>query len=406
MDERIKVLVIEDEDAARIQLAKAIKKEGYDVLQAENGEVGMEVFQKEDPLIIVTDIKMPKVSGLEVLERVKKISPNTQKILITAFGEVDTAITAIREGVLDYIKKPIDLDQLSVALGRAKEVLADQEELKLFPSILLAEDETETRERLAKVLTKEGYKVHAACDGEEALALFLEHKIDVLLTDIRMPKKTGLEALSEMRAISEDFEAIVLTGYGDEASVIEALRLGAINFIKKPIDLEQMGLIVEKALEKLNLHRSLNYRKRELQLKHELITRITSKGIVINPVEKTDESNLNFMHLLLNALPLDFVVFTKDLDILHMNDQFAAQFDYSPEKIDEKFLGQMDRFGIKDLSLDVLKEKFDKALNSDTAEIETIKFEKYAFLTILAIKLYKEKKECKVVLMVIRGQRG
>ena len=90
--EDCKVLIMEDDESARIMLARVIKKEGFTVFTAENGRVGLEIFRNENPLIVVSDLKMPEMSGLEALKEIKKISPRAQFILMTAFGEVDTAI--------------------------------------------------------------------------------------------------------------------------------------------------------------------------------------------------------------------------------------------------------------------------------------------------------------------------
>ncbi|MBW1839292.1 MAG: response regulator, partial [Deltaproteobacteria bacterium] len=98
--ETIKVLLIEDEKIPREQLAKVIRKEGFEVLTAENGRVGLDVFKKELPEIVVTDVKMPDVDGLEVMHTVRRFSKNIQIILITAFGETDTVVAALREWAL------------------------------------------------------------------------------------------------------------------------------------------------------------------------------------------------------------------------------------------------------------------------------------------------------------------
>jgi len=273
-----KVLLLEDDDAARNLLARAIKKEGYTVLSAENGRIGMEIFEKEKPQIIISDLKMPEMSGLEVLKNVKKISPTTQFILMTAFGDLDTAIEALKEGALDYIKKPIELDLVNVALGRAKERIAEEDKYyAFFPNILIAEDDETTRLMLTRVLTKEGWKVIEAVDGEQAISVFQQNKIDIVLTDLKMPKLDGLSALHEMRKINQDFESIIITGFGDESSAIKAMHEGAMNFLKKPIDLENLAVLIEKAIEKLNLTRSLKYRTREVELANQIITNIIEK---------------------------------------------------------------------------------------------------------------------------------
>lgn len=275
--EKYGVLIIEDEESQRKQLAKIVHKEGFEVITAENGRMGLEMFEKNHPDIILTDLRMPEIDGMEVVHRIKRSTPHVQVILVTAFGDSNTVITALREGVLDYLKKPLDLELLSIVLGKAKEKVAGYKKAASCPILLIVEDEESARVRLHKVLEKEGWVIFEARDGEEAIAVFGRTKIDIVLLDIQMPKKGGLQALQEMREISDDFEVIVFTGYGDESTVVQAMRGGAINFIKKPVDLDQLTLLVEKAFEKLKISRTLKYRTHELELTDEVIAELSAK---------------------------------------------------------------------------------------------------------------------------------
>lgn len=163
-----KVLIVEDDAATREKLAEIIKKEGFEVTTAGDGKEGLKTFKKDPADIVITDLKMPHIEGLEVMHATKRLSPNCEFIVVTAYGETDTAISALREGALDYLEKPLDLGQLMTALGRAKERIAERGKAPFFPNVLLAEDEDSTREHLARELEKEGWKVIQARDGEEA----------------------------------------------------------------------------------------------------------------------------------------------------------------------------------------------------------------------------------------------
>ena len=122
--EECRVLIIEDDESARIRLAREITKEGFSVMTAENGRVGLETFNRELPHIVLSDLKMPEMSGMEVLKKIKQVSPLTPFILMSSYGEMDTVIEALREKAFDYIRKPIELDLLLQILQRAKEEAA------------------------------------------------------------------------------------------------------------------------------------------------------------------------------------------------------------------------------------------------------------------------------------------
>lgn len=405
MEERYKVMIIEDEASARKMLAKAVTKEGFDVVTAGNGREGLEMFEKESPEIVISDLKMPEVGGLEVMRKLKESVRNVQFILVTAFGETDTAIMALNEGALDYIKKPIDLDLLAVTLGRAKEKVSEYRKIIHYPCILLAEDDKATRERLSKVLGKEPFKVIVASDGQEAMELFDRNKVDVALLDIKMPKKDGLSALHDMRKETEDFEAIILTGYGDETSAIQALRDGAANFIKKPIDIEQLSVIVNKAIEGLTLKRALRYRTREVELAREVILRLTASQELVIDMRKPDEKSWGFAASLLGAVPIAIAAINEKMEFEYINQNLINVLEEKPKVIDKKFVEGLSRIGIADMTYDSLTSAVKNILSKKAGEVESVETGKYSFILMTPITVVREKKKDNLVLMVLRGER-
>lgn len=402
-----KVLLIEDEEVARKALAKVIEKEGWQVITAKDGEEGLELFKREQPEVVITDLRLPKIDGIEVMHTVKKILPSTEVILITAFGDYDTAITALREGAFDYLKKPIDVNELILSLGRAKEKIYARKNIPPFPTILLAEDEESTRERLSRVLSKEGWKVLPASDGEEAMSIFENNKIDIAVIDIKMPKKDGLTCLHEMRKITTDFEAIILTGYGDESAAIQAMRDGAVNFIRKPIDLDQLIVAIQRALDKLNTERVLKYRVRELELAREIIAKITrDKEIVVDVRDHTKRPAREFAQRLLDTIPIGLLVVDQDLNVIYSNEQMKKVLEFVPEKIDEKLMSSLSRIGIKELDFNAFKNTIQKIFSEKETTIETITIGKYAYITSTKIKILDEDKPMEVVLSIFRGERA
>ncbi|QKX05894.1 sigma-54-dependent Fis family transcriptional regulator [Aquimarina sp. TRL1] len=130
-----KILVIEDEAAIRRVLVKILSEESdkYIVSEAEDGLLGIEKIKAEDFDLILCDIKMPKMDGVEVLEAVKKIKPEIPMIMISGHGDLDTAVNTMRLGAFDYISKPPDLNRLLNTVRNAvdrKELVAENKMLK------------------------------------------------------------------------------------------------------------------------------------------------------------------------------------------------------------------------------------------------------------------------------------
>ncbi|HKJ33456.1 MAG TPA: response regulator [Balneolales bacterium] len=106
------VLIVDDEQAIRESLSMVLEDEGFICLTAANGKIALDIFKKNAIDILITDIHMPVMNGLELFEEVRKLSPATRTIIITAYSETDTAIKTINEGAAGYFIKPLDFDEL------------------------------------------------------------------------------------------------------------------------------------------------------------------------------------------------------------------------------------------------------------------------------------------------------
>ena len=114
-----KILVIDDERSIRNSMKDILQYEGHEVVLAENGMDGLVSVKSEKPDIVFCDIKMPKMEGIEVLERIKEFSAETPVIMISGHGTIDTAIEAIRKGAYDFIEKPLDLNRILITIKNA-----------------------------------------------------------------------------------------------------------------------------------------------------------------------------------------------------------------------------------------------------------------------------------------------
>ncbi|MBX5483498.1 MAG: sigma-54-dependent Fis family transcriptional regulator [Myxococcaceae bacterium] len=114
-----KVLVVEDEPNLRKVLGALLRREGYEVTIAENGEMGLAEFDKNGADVVITDLVMPKVGGMEVLRGINERTPDVPVIIVTAHGTVDSAVEAIKLGAFDYITKPFDQAELQAVIAKA-----------------------------------------------------------------------------------------------------------------------------------------------------------------------------------------------------------------------------------------------------------------------------------------------
>lgn len=118
---RNKILVVDDEHLIRWSLEQNLKKQGYDVVTAGSGEDGLRLAKEEQPDLILLDIQLPGISGIEVLEKIKEHDEDIIVIMVTAHGGLETAVNAMRLGAYDYVSKPFNLDELSIIIKKSLE---------------------------------------------------------------------------------------------------------------------------------------------------------------------------------------------------------------------------------------------------------------------------------------------
>jgi len=178
------ILIIDDEAAQRDVLTGYLKKKGYKIFSASSGKEGVEIAGKDPVDIILSDFKMPGLSGLDVLEQVKKINPEISFVIVTAYGTVENAVKAMRLGAFDYISKPVDLDELDLMIER----IIEHKNLK-------------SENQLLKTQLQEKYKISSIVSQSQKMeevinlaARVADSKANVLITG---ENGTGKEVLAK-----------------------------------------------------------------------------------------------------------------------------------------------------------------------------------------------------------------
>jgi len=116
-----RILVVDDEKAIRWSLGEALRNAGYEVDEVENGEKALKLFQDDPVDLVILDLKLPDIDGIKVLKELKKIEPALPIIMMTAYGEVETAVEAIKSGAYDFLQKPFQLEKMKIEIKNALE---------------------------------------------------------------------------------------------------------------------------------------------------------------------------------------------------------------------------------------------------------------------------------------------
>lgn len=117
------ILVVEDERNLGRSMGKLLTQEGHEVTLAEDGEHGWNLVQQLDPQFVILDCRLPKLTGMELLQRIRKLNPDIYVMMMTAYGTIEAAVEAMKLGAFDFLEKPIDMDRLALIVGRAEEHL-------------------------------------------------------------------------------------------------------------------------------------------------------------------------------------------------------------------------------------------------------------------------------------------
>ena len=234
-----KILIVDDDPSFRELLSGFLDGLGYSVEMSADGADALDRLRAEAADLVLLDLELPGMSGLDVLRYLKSEEIDTKVIAISGHEAARDYLgpDGIKLGAEAFLTKPIDLDLLEL------EITA---ELSSAPrsrtSILVADDDPVVRELLKGFLEEKGYDVLLAEDGEAALLSVREDEPDLLLLDLYMPKLSGIEVLERMNEEALQIAVIAISGTDDDDMARSTFKLGAADFITKPLDLEYLEL--------------------------------------------------------------------------------------------------------------------------------------------------------------------
>jgi len=170
-----KILLVDDEEGVRRVLHISLADAGYRVFEAADGSEALEIFKKENPSIVLTDIKMPGMDGVDLLRRIKHENPEVEVIMITGHGDMDLAIRSLKHDASDFITKPINDDILNNAVNKARERRIIREKLREYTESLetLVREKSALQDRLSSL----GLRISSVSHGIKGLLTALDGSI-------------------------------------------------------------------------------------------------------------------------------------------------------------------------------------------------------------------------------------
>ncbi len=341
-----KILVVDDDYSSRIFLQKVLEKDEYPTTICSDGAEALEILNRQSFDLVVSDLRMESVGGIELLEKIKYLDSQIAVIILTGHASIQTAIEALRLGASDYLNKPINIEELRIRVKKALERqelerklteaerkitynatittanheinqpltvilsavdmirmelersgfsdskignylqliaksghrianilrrfreisspiiqriphgmqmielnLTETEKLLHDRYILIIEDEENLRQILKELLENDGFKVILASTAKEGIELYRTDKelIEIVLLDFYLPDSTGIEIFKQIRDINPESKVIVTSGFEFDETIQDVLDSGALGFIGKPFNREQILSFIHKA---------------------------------------------------------------------------------------------------------------------------------------------------------------
>jgi len=242
MSKKLRVLVVDDNVEFCQNVVDILELKGYEALAAYDGLKALDLVKQDGFALVLMDVKMPVIDGVETFKKLKEVAPGTPVIMITAYAVEDLIREALREGAFGSLKKPLDFDELFELIEQVIDSGA---------MILIVDDDKDLCTNMKDVLEDRGYRVTVAYDGNMAIEKAQKNNFDIMLLDLKLPVLNGLETYLSIRDFRPNVLAIMITGYRQEMSELaqQALKESAYTCLEKPVDMDKLVELLERIKE-------------------------------------------------------------------------------------------------------------------------------------------------------------
>jgi DNA-binding NtrC family response regulator len=232
-DPSINILLVDDEDGLRQALAANLELEGFEVSEAASGEEALRILADRTFDVVLTDIRMPGMSGVELFERIKRQNAQTPVVLTTAFSVHELVNGALRAGAFAVLPKP----------SRVADVVATVTRAARRPFVLIVDDARSGADGVLKALGAAGLRAQAVADAESAIALVTGGDVDVCVVDLAAP---AVRVVNDLRRLAPDIAVVMLSSESAPAAEPIAVR-DAFAWLRKPVEPGDLVQVVAEA---------------------------------------------------------------------------------------------------------------------------------------------------------------
>ena len=237
-DALARVLVVDDDSNIRRSLTRILRSQGFEVVEAENGHAALAAIEHGPLDLVILDIRMPGIDGVETFRLIRERLPQVPGIFMTAYSSSSRAEIADKLGGIEVLAKPLQVDLL-LELAKAAIVNAP---------ILIVDDQPEARRSLARALAQLGIETATASSFEEASRLLRQRPERVVIADVFLGDGNGLDLLQEVRHAAAP-PLVFVTGFAERLERIlgeKGLSNGELIVLPKPLDISSLASTIEQ----------------------------------------------------------------------------------------------------------------------------------------------------------------
>lgn len=232
-----RILVVDDETNMRTTLADILGDEGYVIDTAENGLNAVDMCEKGNYDVVLLDVRMPGIDGVETFRRIRRRSESVRVVMMSAYSMDDLKRAALEEGAIAFLSKPLDIENVVGLIQDVRET-----------AILVVEDDADTATRVRDSLKEQGYWVKVTSSPHDALELAEQIHFDIILIDTQLPVMNGLELYLAIKKVTPGSVAIMISGLEEEFERLarEAVKQTAYTIMHKPLNLDDLFALLKR----------------------------------------------------------------------------------------------------------------------------------------------------------------
>jgi two-component system, NtrC family, response regulator HydG len=242
MSKKLSVLIVDDDQNIGDTLTDILNESGFNASFTTSGEEALKLIRRKEFDVILLDIRMPEMNGVETLKDVSRNSPLTSVVMITAYAEDKFVEQAKIEGALQVLSKPLDIDKIIGFLRK----------LKILKTIFIVDDDKTFCDSLADAIGIHSYMVTAVHDAQEIIEAVSRQKYGIILLDMKLNGMNGLDVARAIRKEGYKCAIILMSAYCREFKPVidEALKQDVDVFIEKPFEINDILKIMNEVSRK------------------------------------------------------------------------------------------------------------------------------------------------------------